>query len=122
MIGNREMFQEIVPLANPITVTCALGTEEKVGMGGRVVFKAHDGSTKCSGSIHCARKGLLQSMATKLYNPPRNPPINLITAKDRPRFNPLALQVIKFILHFSEPQEEGVSRMQRYLRNGRDSA
>ena len=46
----------------------------------------------CSDSIHCVRKGLLQSVAVELYNPQRNPHLTLITVEDRPRINPLALQ------------------------------
>ena len=57
---------------------------------------------RCSDSIHCARKGLLQSAAAELYNPPRHPPLTLITAEDPPRFNPLALHTNKNVLINSE--------------------
>ena len=54
-------------------------------------FESGSSDTKCSSSIHDAIKGLLQSVAVELYNPPRHPPLTLLTDKDRRRFNPLAL-------------------------------
>ena len=36
-------------------------------------------------------KRAIQSLASELYNPTRNPPLALITAEDRLQFNPFAL-------------------------------
>ena len=47
-------------------------------------------------SIHYDRNELLQSVVVELYNPPRNPPLTLITTEDRPQFNPLALHSSPF--------------------------
>ena len=49
--------------------------------------KSMTNHTLCSDSIHYTRKGLLQSVAAELYNPPRHPPLTLITAEDLPQFS-----------------------------------
>ena len=60
--------------------------------------RAHDlcDQAYCSGSIHCAIIRLLQSLATELYSPLRNPPLTLITIEGRPLFIPLALHSSPF--------------------------
>ena len=51
---------------------------------------------KCSDSIHCARKWLLQNLAAELYNPPRHPPLTLSLPRTKRDFNPLALHSSPF--------------------------
>ena len=51
----------------------------------------------CGDIIHCARKGVFQSAAAELHNPPRIPPLTLITAEDHPRLViPIGVWVISF--------------------------